>query len=112
MHSTSCASELNLSVIGRLYDKLRITLHLIRAEKMVYLAVNGSIQRGKQNTIFKDLSFNDSHIEEDNEVEAVTDESGTSGMPACKRGILLTSGMAHDTADVQKDENPTSGCSS
>ena len=35
MHPTSCASERNLSVFGRLYDKLRGKLQLKRAEKMV-----------------------------------------------------------------------------
>jgi hypothetical protein len=104
MHSTSCASERNLSVFGRLYDRLRGILHHIRAEKMVYLAFNRRIQRGKQTTIFKDLPFNDRDIEEDNEMGAVTDEPGTSGMPACERRILLTSGVAHATADVQKVE--------
>jgi hypothetical protein len=91
-----------MSVFGRLYDRLRGILHLIRAEKMAYIALNGRIQRGKQNTIFRDLLFNDSDTEKDNEVEAVTYESGTSGMPACEKWILLTSGMAHDTANVQK----------
>jgi hypothetical protein len=76
MHRTSCASERNLSVFGRQYDRRRGILRPIRAEKMVHLTVNGRIQRGKQ-AIFKDLPSNDSDLEEDNEVEAVTDESGT-----------------------------------
>jgi hypothetical protein len=45
-------------------------------------------------------------------MEVVTEEPGTSGMPACEREILLTFGIAHETADVQTVENPMSGCSS
>jgi hypothetical protein len=79
---------------------------------MVYLAVNGNIQRGKQNRVFKTLPCSDSDIEEDNELKPVTDEWGTSSTPTCERGILLSSGMGHDTVDVQRVKNPTSGYSS
>jgi hypothetical protein len=79
---------------------------------MVHLAKNDRIQRGKPNTTVKVPPFNDSDIEEDNEMEVVTEEPGTSGMPACEREILLTSGIAHETADVQKVESPIGGFSS
>jgi hypothetical protein len=46
MHGTSCASERNLSVFGRLYDKFRGRLQLSRAEKVVYLSVNDRISKG------------------------------------------------------------------
>jgi hypothetical protein len=46
MHSTSCASERNLSVFGRLNDKLRGRLQLDRGQKLVYLAVNDRMTRG------------------------------------------------------------------
>jgi hypothetical protein len=46
MHGTSRASERNLSVFGRLYDKSRGRLQLTRAEKMIYLSVNDRIVRG------------------------------------------------------------------
>jgi hypothetical protein len=46
MHGTSCASERNLSVFGRLYDTFRGRLQLSRAEKIAYLSVNDWIARG------------------------------------------------------------------
>lgn len=70
MHSTSCASERNLSVFGRLFDKLRGNLQLKRGEKMVYLSVNDRIKTGKLDAK-EEVLFNDSDIEEDNEVEEV-----------------------------------------
>jgi hypothetical protein len=60
---------------------------------MVDLAENDRIQRGKPNTTVKVLPFNDSDIEEDNEMKVMTEEPGTSGMPTCEREILLTSGI-------------------
>jgi hypothetical protein len=36
LHCTSCAVERDLSVFGRILDKLRGSLHLKRADKMVY----------------------------------------------------------------------------
>jgi hypothetical protein len=60
------------------------------------------IQRGKPNTTFKDLPFNNSDIEGDNQVAVVTEEPGTTGMPAREREVLLSSGIAHEVADVQK----------
>jgi hypothetical protein len=47
MHGSSCASERNLSVFGRLYDKFRGRLQLSRAEKVVYLSVNDRISKGE-----------------------------------------------------------------
>jgi hypothetical protein len=44
MHATSCASERNLSVFGRLYDKFRGKLKLERAEKIVYLSVHERVR--------------------------------------------------------------------
>jgi hypothetical protein len=65
MHSTSCASERNLSVFGRLYDKFRGRLQLKRGEKMVFLAVNDRIVRRQLDTSTEEVLFNDSDIEED-----------------------------------------------
>jgi hypothetical protein len=67
MHSTSCASERNLSVVGRLFDKLRGNLQLTRGEKMVYLAVNDRIEIGQLDTGVEELPFKDSDIEDADE---------------------------------------------
>jgi hypothetical protein len=45
-------------------------------------------------------------------VEVVTDEPGTSGMPATEIELLLTSGIAHETTDIQNVKTSRSGCSS
>jgi hAT family C-terminal dimerisation region len=57
MHSTSCASERNLSVFGRLFDKLRGKLHLSRGEKMVYLAVNDRMKKGDLDASKEEVPF-------------------------------------------------------
>jgi hAT family C-terminal dimerisation region len=74
MHSTSCASERNLSVFSRLFDKYRGSLQLKRGEKIVYLSVNDRIQTGMLDTSKEEVMFNDSDIEEnieDRDVEVV-----------------------------------------
>jgi hAT family C-terminal dimerisation region len=40
VHVTSCASDRNLSKFGRLYDKLRGSLKVEKANKMVFVAHN------------------------------------------------------------------------
>lgn len=47
MHATSCAAERNLSVFGRIYDKYRSKLRLERAEKVVFLAANACVEKGR-----------------------------------------------------------------
>jgi hypothetical protein len=71
MHSTSCASERNLSAFGRLYDKVRSRLQLKRGEEIVYLAVNDRIQNGTLDTSKDEVLFNDSDIEDESDVEEV-----------------------------------------
>jgi hypothetical protein len=73
MHSTSCASERNLSVFGLLCDKFRRRLQLQRGEKMVYLAVNDRIQTGELDTSKEEVLFNDSDIEDDSAVGEVAE---------------------------------------
>jgi hypothetical protein len=74
MHCTSCAAERNLSVFRRIFDKLRGSLHLKRAEKMVYLAVNDRIAKRKLDTGEEELPFtdvdlmNEEHMEQAQEV--------------------------------------------
>jgi hAT family C-terminal dimerisation region len=76
MHCTSCASERNLSVFGRLFEKHRSTLQLDRGAKMIYLAVNDRIQKGILDTSKEELHFMDSDIEEDEDIAPVAvDES-------------------------------------
>jgi hypothetical protein len=48
MHATSCASERNLSVFGRLYDKFRGKLKLEKAEKVVYLYAYERVMRERK----------------------------------------------------------------
>jgi hypothetical protein len=86
MHSLSCASERNLSVFGRLYDKFRSRLQLTPGEMIVYLAVNARIQNGALDTSKEEVLFNDSDIEEENEVlhtvlVEVIDEGDGDGSP-------------------------------
>jgi hypothetical protein len=69
MHSTSCASERNLSVFGRLHDKLRGSLHLDRGQKLVYLAVNDRMTRGKLDISEEDLPFADCAFDDVEELE-------------------------------------------
>lgn len=56
-HTSSCASERNLSKFGRLFDKCRGALKLKKAEKMVFLASREMMETGKsdEEALFDDL---------------------------------------------------------
>lgn len=95
MHSTSCASERNLSVFGRLYDKLRSSLHLTRGEKMVYLAVNDRMQKGTLDASKEQLQFNDSDLEDDESAAIV---EGGDGVPVAPDPV--------DEADFTLEPDP------
>jgi hypothetical protein len=84
--STSCASERNLSVFGRLYNEFRSRLQLQRGEKMVYLAVNDRIQMGEPDTSKEEVLFNDSDIGDDSAVEEVVEVEKASEMEALLAG--------------------------
>jgi hAT family C-terminal dimerisation region/Protein of unknown function (DUF 659) len=86
MHSTSCASERNLSVFGRLYDKFRSRLQLQTGEKLVYLAVNDRIQTGQLDTSKDEVLFNDSDIEDDSAVGDVIEVETASALESLLAG--------------------------
>jgi hypothetical protein len=79
MHATSCASERNLSVFGRLYDKFRGKLKLEKAEKIVYLSAHERVTKKRKLVVDEDevLPFetrdSDDEIDEDAEVQLVED---------------------------------------
>jgi hypothetical protein len=57
-------------VFGRLYDKLRGRLQLERGQKLVYLAVNDRMTRGKLDNSEEDLPFADFACDDVEELEA------------------------------------------
>jgi hypothetical protein len=81
MHATSCASERNLSVFGRLYDKFRGKLKLEKAEKVVYLYAYERVMRKRKLVVDEDevLPFeiceSDEQVDSDGEVQVVDDAS-------------------------------------
>ena len=96
MHSTSCALEGNLSVCGRLYDRLRGKLHLGRG-KMVYLAANDRIQSGRPVTsIDEDLPFNGSDFQGDDDVDVVSEGPAMSMEAFVAGGAPLDEGVPVD----------------
>jgi hypothetical protein len=80
MHATSCATERNLSVFGRLYDKFR-GIQLEKAEKVVYLYAYERVMRKRKLVVDEDevLPFkicdSDEQIDSDVEVQVVDDAS-------------------------------------
>jgi hypothetical protein len=57
MHARACAAERNLSHWGRLYDKLRGKLKIVRAEKMVFVAFNDRAERTGKVCAMEELLF-------------------------------------------------------
>jgi hypothetical protein len=102
MHSTSCASERNLSVFGRLYDKFRTRLHLQTGEKMVSIAMNDRIRTGQLDTSKEDVLFNDSDIEDDGEAGDVVEVEQAGDIEA------LLAGTSHGDS-LPAPDSPTAG---
>jgi hypothetical protein len=103
MHRTSCASERNLSVFGRLYVKFRSRLQLKRGEKIVYLAVNDGIQNGTLDTSKDEVLFNDSGLEDESDVAEV-DAGQVEGSPVNAMADMLAGVMPDDLEE--RPRNP------